>query len=311
LFTIVGSGFGLYGYLPALIESFAQAVVLPEKYRSTVEGRPELQRYQSAIHWVSTPRLACASATGLVIATKPTEQPEIVARSCSFPNIATLVLEKPLAATPATAADLLIQLRACGKRYRIGYSFLYARWAATLDLRQAAGREAWIEWKFMAHHFARGIAGWKRRHMEGGGVIRFFGIHLLALLASQGYRTVVRSVVFGQVDGEPERWEAMLTGPGLPDCHVDVDSRSSAACFRVVVESTPSDRILVDLQEPFELEEAHGRREADRRVGVLMRLLDSLRASDESYQLIYAATNELWRQAEALNSVMARSDSQR
>ena len=41
MFTVVGSGFGLYGYLPALLEAFEDPVALPVAYR---DGRYTLYR---------------------------------------------------------------------------------------------------------------------------------------------------------------------------------------------------------------------------------------------------------------------------
>lgn len=310
MFTIIGSGFGLYGYLPALIESFGERVMLPEKYRPIVEARPELQKFKSAIDWVASSDAACKSATGLVIATRPTEQPEIAIRCCQFPGIATLVLEKPLAPTPMKATKLLSDLHACGKRYRVGYTFRYATWAATLDFRSLAQCVS-IEWTFMAHHFANGIATWKRRHVDGGGVIRFFGIHLLALLAGQGYRKVTRSSVSGQVAGEPERWRATFTGPDLPICHVDLNTRSIENRFHVNLNATGKDQLLVDLREPFELEATGAGQDSDRRVGVLIRLLDSFHANDSTHSMLYAATNDLWQQAEATCFLAANRSGER
>ena len=120
----------------------------------------------------------------------------------------------------------------------------------------------------MAHHFARDVASWKRSHAEGGGVLRFFGVHLLALLARHGYRAVERSTVAGQDAGEPEQWHAVFFGPGVPDCHVEIDSRSSTSCFSIAVTSAASGEMpLVDLRDPFELEGAVATPQADRRIG--------------------------------------------
>lgn len=45
--AILGSGFGLYGYLPALVAHCVQRVVLPERYRQRLEERSELAQYAS------------------------------------------------------------------------------------------------------------------------------------------------------------------------------------------------------------------------------------------------------------------------
>ena len=47
-FTILGSGFGLYGYLPALLD-LGHMVTLPTRYQAVVAGRPELSRFMSRV----------------------------------------------------------------------------------------------------------------------------------------------------------------------------------------------------------------------------------------------------------------------
>ena len=300
MFTIVGSGFGLYGYLPALVETFQDAVVLPVRYQAKLESRPELHPYRSCIKWVSRDDEALASASGVVIATTPGEQPLVVGRCLEYGRIATLFLEKPLARTPNEASDLLSRLLASGRRFRIGYTLPHSRWAAAMDRLAGLGPGGamTITWHFMAHHFKTGLESWKRNHSAGGGVIRFFGIHLLPLLAQQGYQTVEQSAVSWRTPDEPDRWRAAFSGPGLPICEIDVDSNSPCARFAVTC-VTSDDGMPVDLNEPFELEEPVGHASADRRVAVLMRLLASSRPPDEPHYELYANVNDLWRQAEA------------
>ena len=51
MFAILGSGFGLYGYLPALVEGCEQPVVLPERYRARFDERSELARFAINVQW--------------------------------------------------------------------------------------------------------------------------------------------------------------------------------------------------------------------------------------------------------------------
>jgi hypothetical protein len=45
MYTIVGGGFGLYGYFPAIVQQTGMKVLLNEKYRKTITSRPELNRF--------------------------------------------------------------------------------------------------------------------------------------------------------------------------------------------------------------------------------------------------------------------------
>jgi predicted dehydrogenase len=289
MFAIVGSGFGLYGYLPALVEAFGEPVLLPEAYRAKVEARPELGPYLASIRWAADTRAALAQATGAVVATPPARQLEVAAQCLALSGLTSLVLEKPLAPSPAAATKLLGALRASGKRYLVGYTLLHTRWHERLAW--PASGEVAITWSFMAHHFARDLHNWKRVHAEGGGVLRFFGVHLLALLARHGYRDVRQSSFAGSNPAAPERWLAVFAGEGVPDCRVDVDSRSTTSAFRIEAAGAPP---LVDLADPYAAEPLA---QGDRRVGVLKRFLGTL-PSAAGEQAFYEDVNRLWQRAE-------------
>ena len=287
MFAVVGSGFGLYGYVPALVRTFEQPVILPEAYRAKAEGRAELRPYLASIQWAADIPDAIARATGVVLATVPAEQPALVARCCEAPRIDRIILEKPVATTPNEADDVLDMLDRSGKRYRIGYTLLHASF--NRSLRWPAEAVAAIDWTFTAHHFAHDLSNWKRDPAQGGGVIRFFGVHVLALLANYGYDTVVSS----RIAGETERWQAELTGPARRIAKVRVDSRVSPDRFRIGFD----DAAAVDIAEPFALERP--RAKDDRRVPVLERLLASFRQDDGRCRQLYRATHALWRGAES------------
>src|ERR1700682_547845 len=132
MFTIVGSGFGLYGYLPALIETFGEPVVLPQAYREKISARPELRGYLDDIRWAADMQAALGTATGAVVATPPRRQQEVVTLCQGLPALSMLVLEKPVAVTPAAANEMLHALRRAGKRFRIGYTLLHTDWGERL-----------------------------------------------------------------------------------------------------------------------------------------------------------------------------------
>ena len=285
MFAIVGSGFGLYGYLPALVESFGDPVLLPESSRARVEARPELKPYRDSIRWTPDYDASLAQATAVVIATPPRRQVEVASRCLTLPSIATLILEKPLAPSAQEAHVLLERLRRSGRRYRLGYTLLHTSWARDLSIPHS------ITWTFMAHHFAHGLHNWKRLHADGGGPLRFFGVHLLALLAHRGYRKVKQCALEGALAAEPQRWRALLSGEGLPDCRVLVDTRSTESVFRIA-----SGGPLVDLTDPYGAEPPEV--EADRRIGVLRRFLASLDEPDARFDRLYREVDALWRATE-------------
>lgn len=68
---------------------------------------------------------------------------------------------------------------------------------------------------------------------QGGGALRFYGIHLIALLAEWGYTTAARSVVHDDGEAGAPAWQAAIVGPGLPPVHVAIDSDSPFTCFSI------------------------------------------------------------------------------
>ena len=298
MYTIVGSGFGLYGYLPALIEQRAEDIVLPVAYRDRFEHRAELARYREAIQWVDDHDAALANATGVVIAVSPSLQLEAASRAVSRPNIRELVLEKPVAMTPDQAMRTL--QRVGDMRVRVGYTLLHTDWhpAFRAALATPGCARISIAWRFMAHHFRHGIVTWKRFHSQGGGVLRFYGIQLIALLADAGYISVEHSTLAIGVADEPERWQATFSGHGLPVCTVDVDSRAPSNRFSIAAEAGAS--AVIDDVDPFALERATTGQ--DRRVAPIVRLMHSFDDEDFRWNRLYAATNTLWDEVEARTS---------
>jgi hypothetical protein len=302
IFTVAGGGFGLYGYVPALIARAIEPVVLPEAYRSEMERRPELRPYVSRIRWVANRATACEAASGLVIATPPTIQQEIVRQVLAQYDVRTFVLEKPVAKTPDAATATLRGIAAAGKRMRIGYTLLFTGWCKALAWPSLeSGARVTIQWEFLAHHFAHGLDVWKRRVGDGGGVLRFYGVQLIALLARRGYDTVLDSTTAGAIVTEPERWRAQFSGPGLPPCTVSVDSRTPATRFRIVADTPGSHRVLVDLSSPFS-EGGVSADANDPRVPALIALLGSLDDDDSKWLSFYETVNDLWGRVETVTS---------
>jgi hypothetical protein len=302
IFTVAGGGFGLYGYVPALIARAIEPVVLPEAYRAEMERRPELRRYVSRIRWVADRATARAAASGLVIATPPTIQQDIVRQVLVQYDVRTFVLEKPVAKTPDAAATTLRAVAAAGKRTRVGYTLLFTDWCEALVWPSAeAGARVTIEWEFLAHHFAHGLDVWKRRADDGGGVVRFYGVQLIALLARRGYDTVLESTTAGAIITEPERWQAQFAGPSLPPCALSVDSRAQRTGFRIVVDTPSSRRVLVDRPSPFS-EGGASVNADDSRVPALIALLGSLDDDDSKWLSFYETVNDLWRRVETVTS---------
>jgi hypothetical protein len=301
-FAIFGSGFGLYGYLPALI-GCGQRVVLPARYRERFLARTELARFAGHIEWAADEAAALASADGVVVALRPGDQAAWIPRCLNQPQLASLMLEKPLAPSPDEALRLQKLLRESGKSFRIGYTFCATPWATAV--REFIGEDPdgllSVDWRFMAHHYRHNLPNWKRSHPEGGGAIRFYGIQLIAVLAELGYRDVVESRAFGPSDQEIVRWTAMVAGKGLPDCRLVVDCRSDVTEFVVQAQSPrgPQKRLFGN-RDPFGDDARMAAPDAlDSRVGLLQGLVSPLLQPGHASPVWYGDVLSLWQSVEA------------
>lgn len=303
MIAILGSSFGLYGYLPALVKGCGQRVVLTERHREPFQQRPELARFAVEIEWERDEARALDRADGVVLALRPSQQIEWVLQCVERPNLQRILAEKPVAPSPEAAAALLEDLTQSGKVIRIGYTFRYTDWGQRLEaaVQQAGGSgRLFIHWTFLAHHFRHDLRNWKRFTDSGGGAIRFYGIQLIALLAELGYRVVISSHSFGNSIAVVEKWTASFSGPGLPECEVVVDTRSTIEKFHAELSSNSTTEpgvVFADLGDPFEstAEPSEG---LDRRVPVLSRLCRSLWEPSIDQDVWYKGTIELWRAIE-------------
>lgn len=297
---ILGAGFGLYGYLPAIIVGCRQTAVLPERYRGPFQARAELQGLAPSIRWAPTEEDVLAQVDTLILARRPADQAQQAGSYAARPGIARLLLEKPIAPDPEAAAQLLSQLRESEKTFRIGYNFGLTDWAERLAARTRAGElsEPWsITWDFKAHHYAKDLQNWKRAVSQGGGALRFFGIHVVALLAELGYSDVAYSRITAKREDEAEAWVAEVVGNNVPPCSVRVDSNADAPHFSLVANhQSPDRRTLVQQSDPFDGLPPAGN--FDRRVDILTRLCRDLISGTPRYQPWYEGSVRLWSRME-------------
>jgi predicted dehydrogenase len=300
---IFGGGFGLYGYLPALVKSGARKVLVLDRHKGFVDARPDINQYLDCVEWLANPQEMLAAANSLVIAVPPWEQESIV-RALSRPGkLRYLVIEKPIAHSPSRAEVILALAQAAAASVRVGYICLYTDWAGDFMQRYSLHpRQNYsIVWQFMAHHQQTNQQTWKARHESGGGALRFYGIHLLALLAEVGAVRADSSQLGQDGQGRAVRWVARFRNAQGGTISVDLD----CACVRqrfCVHRSGPDGASLVDQQTPFS---GPAQREPeDSRIPNLLRLFDSFAQPDAPYYDIYSRADKLWQEVEDLTAVV-------
>jgi predicted dehydrogenase len=293
---ILGSGFGLYGYLPALMNNSNTQIFLPERYKRNFSERNDLRRFASQIDWLEDEDAVITSVDALIISKRPADQVKWIDKCSTVRSLKHLLLEKPIAPDPVTSARILRQLYKTSLTVRIGYIFRYTQWGKALLQSQSQGRlqePLEIKWIFRAHHYVTEIHNWKRLVSSGGGALRFFGIHLIALLAEMGYDSVSDSTTATHQKGEAAQWSATFAGPGLPIARIHLDSDAAENFF--LVRSGTTETILLG-----PLDEAPVIGDLDRRVGFLSELCEELLYGAKGYPCWYQLAIDLWHAAEEI-----------
>lgn len=304
---IFGSGFGLYGYLPALIES-GEEVILQKRYRLKFEKRKDLLEFSNKILWTENDKEGLSLAKGVVIALNPAAQVTMLEKCLRYSNIECLILEKPIAESPKNAKRKLDELISSGKKYQVGYTFRYTEWSTDLsNFLKSLGKfdQVTVNWNFLAHHYQYNLKSWKREHSSGGGAIRFYGIHLVALLAKYGYNTVSYSTTLELENDDIYKWQALFEGNNLPRFQVNLDSKSSEKAFKIEAFSKSNKEgciFIFNELDPFYSTnrdlKAHSK---DYRIPLLRKLIHSLSKDGHNSSAINKSIVDLWEKVEKAN----------
>jgi predicted dehydrogenase len=296
--AILGSGFGLYGYLPAL-HALSCSVVLPQRYRATLARRAELSPLAGGITFVADDNEAIDLADAMVIARRPADQLELIPELLHRKKLRRLLLEKPLTPNPVAAMRLQDQIEASDKIVRMGYLFGYTDWGRDLITRAAELRgDLQIRWLFRAHHYAADRSNWKRADTEGGGALRFYGIQLIGLAAALGFDRVLLSRLAAGRPGEAESWYATLANRNGARCVLELESNAAQTLFSVMA---PALGVTISRQDPFDAASS----DQDRRVPLLVPLCREFLTTETRTDPSDRKTIALWQ---AIEEVTVRED---
>lgn len=300
---VLGSGFGLYGYTPALLAR-GDKVLLPEHYRETVRSRDDLRIFDDEFRYCSVEE-AMELADEVIIARAPFQQAATLATMHRKRKLACLYLEKPLASSPEAAHQVLSSARLLADKVKVGYLFSYLEWYKQLDSLcafPASEPPVTIEWQFQAHHWEHGLETWKKEAGYGGGVLRFYGIHLIAIAAKMGYQHAGCSELIGQIPGQPTRWYAMFKAKNKRSLIVDIDSNAEQTKFAINVAGLPP---IIEINSPFDIVSSL-RSGGDLRSTVIGHYLDEEYTSDIVNW--YDNTIDLWAMTETQTHFSKRED---
>jgi predicted dehydrogenase len=302
---ILGSGFGLYGYFPAAYVFFDSNIALLEKSKDLFLEKFGANFSLGNIAWYKDKNSLFASCDSLIFAIPPEHQFIQVLDALKKANIKNFFLEKPLAPTPEKSILLFNLLSSSNKNFSIAYLFRYTDWAIVFRnhflLSNKKICKIKIFWAFHAHHYKNNLNNWKADAGQGGGALRFYGIHLIALLFEFGYSDIIASHTAGHSENDVQTWKATFCGNDLPTCEVLVNTVSLENKFYISSETNNEKVLVVDLETPFSIHNPNGVEFSDPRSKIIENMF---RLSGEVDYQLYSGINYLWLKIENKNTHM-------
>jgi len=218
---ILGGGFGLYGYMPAAIANGYEVTTL-ERYKDFLLSREDLRDHVCKLVFVSEVNLDMNSFDAVVIAKTPVQQLEILGKYPKFDG--RYFLEKPLGIDSQNHSLTLNFLKKNKLRFSVAYIFRYLEWYRAIALAMQSDCAVKILWRVSRNP----TGSWKGAIESGGGLISYYGIHLLSLVVD--LELPVDSLVFSyQADS------------------FEISSRSKAKdlCIKIEYADTPEFQVRI------------------------------------------------------------------
>jgi hypothetical protein len=179
---VLGSGFGSYGYLPAIVKA-GYPVSVPERYLGKFKTRTDIFPLINKIRFCKTDSEIIKSSDFLVFARRPVDQNIFIQNNIEHLKSKFIFFEKPLSQSNQLSQKNLELLIRNKIRFRMGFLSSYSDWflrlGSTLSSKRNKNIKISLEWHFSAQHFISNKTSWKGLITEGGGCFFFYGSHLI------------------------------------------------------------------------------------------------------------------------------------
>ena len=172
---ILGSGFGLYGYLPAAFKNGWQISTL-SRYKQAITIRPEIADKDPLITYYLDERQLIGNADCLVIARTPELQSQALELDVDFRGH--LFLEKPLGKSIHEHEKVLEKLIHNNSKFSIGYLFSYLNWYSQVIAYMKSNIEGYVR---VSWQIEKPKQPWKLESRFGGGLVGYYAVHFVRL----------------------------------------------------------------------------------------------------------------------------------
>lgn len=184
---ILGSGFGLYGYLPA-VEVVSKKIFLEYKYKNKLQNLKISKKIFNKIYWYKNESNIIDKINVAVIAYPPIFQSKKIKQLLKNKKLVKyLFLEKPIDKNPSAARKLIKFLIKNKVKFSFGFIFKYLAWSKLINKKKNL-KNIKIIWNIKKKNASN---SWKYKSKFGGGLIRYYGIHFLKLFSENNYHKIL------------------------------------------------------------------------------------------------------------------------
>jgi hypothetical protein len=276
---ILGSGFGLYGYLPAT-HKLGYEIFTLERYRSVFEKRIELDQYSHNVVFMKDEDEITKNVNRIIVARDSVSQSSFIQKYSG--NFEHIYLEKPMGVDATDQRKCRKTLSRNGQSFSIGYLFPFTEWYDQLLCFEKTDKcHITITWRITPQENT-----WKIESFDDSGLFSYYAIHFVPLLYDLKIDITTLSIKLGS--------KSLLVS-GKSGENLQITLRiffDTTQEFKVQIMQNSNLFQVFENKNPFGAIAIQG--QTDNRVGVIINYLES--NSDMSKQGDYCAYESLSNQ---------------
>jgi len=223
---ILGGGFGIYGYSPAIYKLEHQVITL-EKYKKSYLDRIELNYLANSITFVEDENAVFTHSEALVLARIPSSVIALKEQIMDYPGH--LFLEKPLGASADQQESIISLLKHREGSFSVAYLARFTPWYQKIRNQVSANEvEINLHWFLTPPK-----GGWKIETEQGGGTFSYYAIHFLELFIDCGLDL-----------------KSIVNFKNTPDSF-SIQAKNSICTLNILVELSSTNSFEVKLRDVF------------------------------------------------------------
>ena len=284
----LGSGFALYGYLKYFSLKKCNLYTL-EKYKTIIKKRSDLNRIYSKIIFKRNDKELLDHCNEVVVARRPIDQEKFINNILKKKiNLKKYHFEKPLCSNPKRSLEVLYKLKKNKFNFNIGYLFFYTEFYKKFI--KTCKHNINVNWEFMSYDLEKNKTSWKFNLSKGGGPLRFYGIHFIAILSKKykNFENITSVITFKK--NIPIRWKCKIITSSKKKIEISINTFARKNKFTIF----SGNKSLYNSLSPFGNYQKNKKK--DYRIKYIDYMISDLRKNNK-YK-VYKDSMILWKKIE-------------